>query len=190
MSIFKQAMFLLLGSLFVSIGVTFFIIPNHLVDGGMIGIALLFSYVWDMNIGLLLVLLSIPIFILVWFYQSSFVYKSVAGILLTACFINLLGLIHYELALPSLATAILGGFLLGTGVGIMFLVDISSDSLDLFALYLSDIFKLNVGILIFILDALVVGMGFFIISKEEQILSLIAITSHGMSATLITKYRN
>lgn len=190
MSILKQLLFLFIGSLFVSIGITFFIVPSNIVDGGMIGVALILNYIWDVNIGFILVLLSIPVFILVWFYQSSFVYKSLVGILMTAAFINLLDLLSLELTLHSLPTAILGGLLLGTGVGIMFIYNISSDSLDLFALYLSDILKLNVGILIFIIDALVVGVGFFIISKEEQILSLIAITSHGMSATLITRYRN
>jgi len=56
---------ILLGSLLVAAGTNFFLVPYKILDGGIIGIALIINYLFDAKIGVAVILCSFPIFRLV-----------------------------------------------------------------------------------------------------------------------------
>lgn len=66
----------------------------------------------------------------------------------------------------------------------MFVYDSSMGGLDLFAQMLAKVYKLNVGILIFILDTLVIVVGRIVLTNEQFLLSLVTITAIGLATTL------
>ncbi|RXT06395.1 YitT family protein [Ammoniphilus sp. CFH 90114] len=190
MKMLKEIFVVMIGSILIGLGINVFIIPTNLVDGGMIGIALLLNYVWNLNVGIALFILSIPIFILVWFYKKSFVYRGFLGIGVTSFIVHLFSTISIVPLFDPLYSALLGGFLLGSGVGFMFLFDVSTDSLDLFALFLSDKFKINIGLMVFILDAFVIGTAFIIVNHQQILLSLIAICAHVCAIIMFNLFKS
>lgn len=190
MHLIKILLLLLCGSTLISIGLNFFIVPSQLVDGGMIGLALILNYVWNVKIGTALLVFSVPIFIVVWFYKQSFVYKGILGISITSLMVNVFHDIPFPFHPSPLLSAILGGLFLGCGVGLMFLFNISTDSLDLFALFISHSLNVNLGLIIFILDFLVIGLGFLLMNHDQKILSVIAICAHVSTITFFSILKN
>ena len=73
-------MIIFIGSLFTAIGVNVFLVPFELLDGGALGISLIFHYEKDIKAGWTLLLVNIPIFILAWLFYRSFFYNGIHGI--------------------------------------------------------------------------------------------------------------
>jgi uncharacterized membrane-anchored protein YitT (DUF2179 family) len=68
----KKMFVIFLGSFLLSIGINFFLVPFELLDGGIIGIGLIIKYLTGIKPGLAIVVLSLPIFALAWFYNRSY----------------------------------------------------------------------------------------------------------------------
>ncbi|WP_216831457.1 YitT family protein [Alkalihalobacterium elongatum] len=182
----KRFFAVLFGSLLISYGINQFFIPHHILDGGMIGVGLIIHYVWQLDVGITIILLSIPIYIFAWKYYRAFFYYSIPGFLVSSFFIDWFRFLAIPYEINPLLSAILGGLILGAGVGIMFRVDISTGGLDLLAQMIADFSKINIGIMIFIIDFIVVIGGIFVISPTEILLSVIAVTATGFSTMLLT----
>lgn len=190
MQLYKKALAILIGSLILSIGINFFLVPFELLDGGIIGLGLIVKYLLGIKAGLTIIVLSIPIFYIGWFHYRNYFYSSLHGMLISSFFIDLLYPFHkYFISmvhLSALVSSILGGALVGLGIGIMLRHDTSTGGTDLLAQFLSKMYKINVGIMIFIIDAIVIGIGGLLISKETFFLSLIAIIFVGLTTSLCT----
>ncbi|WP_209125127.1 YitT family protein [Alkalihalobacillus sp. BA299] len=182
----KTIWVILLGSLLISYGINQFFIPYHILDGGMIGLGLIIHYIWDLEVGLTILIMSIPIYILAWKYYRAFFIYSIPGFVVSSLFIDWFSFFVLPLVIDPLLSAILGGLILGAGVGIMFREDISTGGLDLLAQMIADYTKVNIGVMIFIIDFLVVIGGIFVITPTEILLSVIAVTATGFSTMLIT----
>lgn len=186
----KKTMAVLLGSLILSVGINFFLVPFKVLDGGLIGIGLIFKYLLGVKAGLTMILFSIPIFILAWFKYRSYFYNSLHGLLISSFMIDVLQPYQYYFLyyfkFGSLVSAITGGLLVGIGTGLMLRFKTSTGGTDLVAQFFSDMFSVNVGIVIFFIDSIVIGLGGLLISQETFILSIITITAVGFSTTLST----
>ncbi|RXJ01932.1 hypothetical protein DS745_08845 [Anaerobacillus alkaliphilus] len=182
----KKILAILFGSLIISIGINNFFVPFHILDGGMIGLGLILHYQYDVSVGVAILILSVPIYAAAWIWYRDFFYNSIVGFVVSALFIDLFHWMTVNVEnLSPLLGALVGGSLLGIGVGLMFLYDISTGGLDLLAQMIADLFKTNVGIFIFLIDLLVVFVGFSVITFDEMILSTIAVAATGVTTTAI-----
>lgn len=182
----KKLLAIFAGSFIISLGINNFFVPFHILDGGMIGLGLILHYLYEINVGVAILLLSIPIYCGAWFWYREFFYNSIIGFVVSALFIDVFQWLTITVDdLSPLIAAIIGGTLLGIGVGIMFLYDISTGGLDLLAQMVADFFKMNVGIFIFIIDLIVVFAGISVITFDEMILSTIAVAATGVATTAI-----
>lgn len=188
MHFLKKGLVILFGSILLSIGINFFLVPFELLDGGIIGVGLIIKYLTGMKPGLAIIFLSIPIFALAWFYNKSYFYNSLFGMLFSSIVIDLLSFSrgYIQLQIPPVVSSVLGGIFVGLGIGIMLRYETSTGGTDLLAQFLSKIFKINVGIMIFIIDALVICLGGMLISKETFFLSSLTITVVGLFTSLCT----
>lgn len=71
-------------------GDQFFLVPHKVLDGGVIGIALIANYVFDLHIGFVIILCSIPMFIAAWMLNREIFYNSLSGMLISSFVIDLL----------------------------------------------------------------------------------------------------
>lgn len=175
---------LVLGSIFIACGVDFFLIPFKVLDGGIIGLALIMKYLWGIEVGFSMLLCSAPIFILAWFQYRPLFLSSIYGLILSSMSISFLEPLQYYflyyIELSAIMSAILGGVGIGMGIGIMLRFGISTGGTDLLAQYISKLTLLNVGLIIMIIDFMIIAMGGFLIAMETFVLSLITIIVGGI----------
>ncbi|HAQ06496.1 MAG TPA: hypothetical protein DCR24_02835 [Bacillus bacterium] len=174
----------LIGSLLLGIGVNGFLVPHHLLDGGMIGLGLIFHYFYGWQTGLTIIFLSIPLYLLAWFLERKYFFHSLHGLMVSSLFIDLFAPAAHGLELGIMPSAILGGILVGSGIGLMLRHETSTGGTDLLAQLLNKFMSVNVGILIFIIDGIVVISGLNIIGMEKFAYSLLTITCVGLMTSL------
>ena len=190
MSSFRKYAIIIFGCLLIAIGTDFYLVPYKVLDGGVIGIALIINYMFSYRIGLVILLFSIPIFIVAWRQDRDIFYNSLTGMLVSSLFIELIAPFQYYflyyIELGPLTSSMLGGFLLGTGLGLMLRFETSTGGTDLLAKLISKYVHLNVGVIIFLIDGLIIGMGGILISWETFFYSVISIVSGGLATSICT----
>ncbi|MEH7119308.1 YitT family protein [Neobacillus vireti] len=176
------------GSTMISIGINMFILPFHLINGGIFGISLLLNYVWGFKVGLIFILLNIPIYLFAFKKDPIYFYNGIFGAVISGCLIEVLlplsGLIH----LPIISSVIIGAIVIGVGVGVMLRYHISPGGMDLLALLIAKWTKVNVGVIMVTLDAGIIFSGLFLLQDARLLYSLLIISIIGMLATFITSY--
>ncbi|WP_336786282.1 YitT family protein [Paenibacillus sp. MMO-177] len=181
---------IIMGSLLISVGINFFLVPLMILDGGLIGIALIVNYLLHIQVGLTMLFCSIPIFALVWFQSRSMIYQSLNGLLLSSYVIDLLSPYRfhflYYIEWTPFTRAVLGGFCIGTGLGIMLRNGTSTGGTDLLAHFLSRYIPLNVGVIIFLTDFIIIGTGAILLPEDTFLLSLITVAAGGVATSLCT----
>lgn len=189
----KKAASILIGSSLIAFGINYFLIPHHLINGGMIGVGLIANYAFDFRPGLTTIIVSLPLYVYAFIYYRSYFFNGLHGLLVSSFFIDLL----YPLStLPHttniVMSAIFGGIFIGTGVSLMLLVKVSTGGGDLLALIISSATTINVGLIIFTIDMFVILWGSFYLHETEIILySLIMILMVGLTTyTITTKLSN
>ena len=76
----KKALIIVSGGILIAIGINLFLVPYKIIDGGITGIGLISNYMWGLPIGLMIIILSIPIFIIAWFQYKDKLFSGVAKI--------------------------------------------------------------------------------------------------------------
>lgn len=188
----KKGAAIICGSVFISAGVNWFLVPYKVLDGGMIGIALILNYLWDVQIGLTIIGCSIPVFYIAWKWYRPLFYNSLHGMLVSSFFIDLLKpmmtLLAKNYPMPPVWSAMTGGLMIGIGIGLMLRQQTSTGGTDLLAQLLSDILSINVGVFIFLIDGLIISFGGLVISSDTFLLSLLTITSGGFATSICTMH--
>ncbi|KIL47961.1 YitT family protein [Jeotgalibacillus campisalis] len=183
----KKSAAVLLGSLFLSLGVNAFLVPYQLLDGGMIGLALILHYFWDIQAGLSMIFLSVPLFIYAWFKKRMYFYNSLHGLLVSSLFIDWLSPMRYWFDLSLPLSAILGGLFIGVGIGTMLRQETSTGGTDLLAQMIASVVKINVGVVIFIVDGFVVLLGYRIVGFESFLYSCLVICLVGLTTSWMVR---
>lgn len=180
--VFARASALVIGSILLGLGINGFLVPHQLLDGGIIGLALILHYYFDFNTGLWSALLSIPLIIYAWFNDKKQFHGSVYGMIATAIFIDLLE--PFQFTLPIWLSSILGGAICGIGVGIMLRYKTSTAGTDLIAYFIAKATPLNIGFLIAIMDGLIVLIGYQTLGFQSLVFSSITILVAGILCSL------
>ncbi|MFS0822029.1 YitT family protein [Bacillus sp. 1P02SD] len=187
MPFFMKAVAILLGSITIAMGINLFLIPNKVLDGGIIGLGLIISYLFHTNAGFSIMMLSIPIFAISWFKYRSYFFNSLHGMLLSSLLIDLFhNLNQVRIHISPILSSITGGILIGFGIGLMLRFETSTGGTDLLAQFFSEIVKVNVGILILIIDIFVICLGGIFVSSETFFLSAITILAGGITTSVCT----
>ncbi|MEH7506026.1 YitT family protein [Neobacillus drentensis] len=183
--IFQKLMATIIGSLLLGIGVNGFLVPNHLIDGGILGIALILHYFFNFPTGITMVALSLPICIFASRNKRGYFFSSLQGLLVSSLFIDLLAPLRSQIFVSHLSSALIGGVIIGTGVGLMLRYKTSTGGTDLLAKIISGRFSVNIAIVIIFIDGLIVLAGFTLLELDSVLYSCLAITTVGLTTSLI-----
>jgi uncharacterized membrane-anchored protein YitT (DUF2179 family) len=158
------------GVILASIGLKAFLLPNGFLDGGVTGIAILLNELFEIDISLTLILISIPFLILAWFTVSRrIVFRSIISIIGLAIFI------HFENFTPitddKLLIAFFGGLFLGAGIGVSIKNGTVLDGSEILGLYINNKFGLSIGIVILHFNIVLLIITGFLLSMEAAMYS-------------------
>ncbi len=117
--IIKRLIFITIGSVLMGIGLELFLVPNKLLDGGIVGIAIILSHLTNMKLGLFIFLLNIPFFFLRYKQiGKTFTISTVYAI--TVLSVTTAYLHHFEPFIrETFLVTIFGGAIIGLGVGLV-----------------------------------------------------------------------
>jgi uncharacterized membrane-anchored protein YitT (DUF2179 family) len=176
---------MIFGSLLVAAGFNLFLVPHQLLSGGVSGIAMMVGYVVGGNIGLVYLLLNIPILIWGWFATGHrFIYWSIFSVAASTLFLQLIPI--KEIASDIVLGSVFGGILIGFGTGLLLRYGGSSGGFDIIASIVTRKRDIPVGMLIFILNAVVIAaLVLFTKNWNSALYSLVSIFSAGKIVDLI-----
>lgn len=142
--ILRKMFFLTIGAFVAAGAIEGFLAPNNIIDGGIIGISMIASYLTNINLGLLVFLINIPFICLAFTKMGQkFVLQTFYAVIV---FSSALNLFHNHHATEDLLLAtVFGGVVLGTGVGIILKNEGSLDGTEILSLVLSKKWGLSVG---------------------------------------------
>ncbi|HER2157416.1 YitT family protein [Peribacillus sp. 1P06PB] len=190
MYIFQKITAIIIGSLLLSIGINGFLVPHHLLDGGITGIALIIHYYFEFPTGLAMFLLSIPLCIFAWIHERTFFYNSFLGLIVASIFIDWLEPLRNQFSLSIFPSMLIGGGLIGIGVGIMLRYEASTGGTDLLAQFISKAFSVNIGVVIFMIDGLIVTSALNTLELKAFLFSCLTICMIGMITSFMARPSN
>ncbi|HWL23147.1 MAG TPA: YitT family protein [Ureibacillus sp.] len=186
----KKLVVLLFSSVCIGIGLNTFILPLHLINGGVFGISLLIKYIWGTQVGHSIIMINTPIYLLSLLYDKSYFINAILGLIFTSTMIDLLTPLNGVVHLPTLISAILGGITIGIGVGFMIRLHISPGGIDLLALLISKSKSINPGIVMFLIDLFIIIAGIIVLKDFKLIYSIITISCVGLCVGLLNNFRS
>lgn len=169
----KQIILVLLGGAITAAGLQFFLLPNHLIDGGVTGVSIIISRLTGLPIGVFLALLNIPFVILGYKkFGKSFAALSMIGII-TLAVLTSFHAPHGLTDIPILG-AIFGGIVVGIGVGIVVRYGGIIDGTDTIALIIDKVTVFSIGEAIMCINGLIITASGFIFGWDAALYSLVA----------------
>nr|WP_277398277.1 YitT family protein [Neobacillus citreus] len=172
----KDMLYIFLGALIFAIGVNYFTIPNHLSEGGILGITIVAHYLFGWSPGVVNFVLN-AVLILVgykFFEKRAFVYTLIS---LAACsgFLFLTEDIGRKLTEDTLLASLFAGLLVGAGLGFIFRAGGTSGGTTILARLANQFFGWSIGKAMLIIDIVVVAGSIFIIGLEKAMFTLLIV---------------
>jgi uncharacterized membrane-anchored protein YitT (DUF2179 family) len=186
----KKLVVLLFSSVCIGIGLNTFILPLHLINGGVFGISLLIKYIWGIQVGHSIIMLNTPIYFLSLLYDKSYFINAILGLVFTSTMIDWLTPLNGLLHPPILISSILGGITIGIGVGFMIRLHISPGGIDLLALLISKSKAINPGIVMFLIDLFIIIAGIIVLRDFKLIYSIITISCVGLCVGILNNFKS
>lgn len=168
-----KVIMILIGAVMAAVGLQYFLLPNHLLDGGVTGLSILSAHLTNVPLGIFLVVLNLPFVYLGYKkFGKKFAAFSAIGIVTLAS----LTYVHVDNPFthtPILA-AIFGGILVGIGAGLVIRFGATLDGTDTVAILIDRITIFSVGEAIMAMNGAVIVSAGFVFGWESALYSLIA----------------
>jgi uncharacterized membrane-anchored protein YitT (DUF2179 family) len=170
----KRIIGIFLGALLVSIGLEIFLVPNNIIDGGIVGISIILSHVIGWPLGVFLFVLNIP-FLLLGYKQigKTFAISTLLGVTIMSTGTTLLYPVPVLTTDPLLA-AVFGGIILGIGVGLVIRYGGSLDGTEIVAILFNKRTPFSVGEVVMFFNLFILGSAGFVFGWDRAMYSLIA----------------
>ena len=174
LSIINKMIFMVTGSILVAIGLEIFLIPNNIIDGGIVGISIMASYLTSIPLGIFTFVLNIPFFIIG--YKQIGKTFALSTMFSVACMSIGTAFLH---PIPGLTTDMLlatvfGGIILGVGVGLIIRNGGSLDGTEIIAILLDKRSPFSIGEIVMFFNLFILGGSGFVFGWDRAMYSLIA----------------
>jgi uncharacterized membrane-anchored protein YitT (DUF2179 family) len=170
----SKVFLMILGATLYSIGLEIFLIPNNIIDGGLVGISIMVSHFTRIPLGVLTFVLNIPFFVLG--------YKQIGK---TFTISTLFSVICYSIGISIfkpipgitqdvLLASVFGGIISGLGIGIIIRNGGSTDGAEIVAIILDKRTTFSVGQIVLFFNFFILTFAGFIFGWDRAMYSLIA----------------
>lgn len=196
-----EVLYILLGTCLAGFAIAAFILPAKIASGGVNGIATIIYHLVGWEPGLVMLAISIPLFLLGLFvFGKRYGLKSLTGTILLSFWVSLFGrltayggFLPYTDRMDTLLSAVFGGVLLGSGIGIVMRSGANTGGTDIIAQIVNRFTPLPLGTALFLTDAVVIVLGAVVFGFERALFAVITLYLTGqminyMVMSLGTKY--
>lgn len=164
--------FLTFGAFIAGFGLEGFLIPNNMIDGGIVGVSIMLSYLTKVNLGLLILCINIPfIFLALKKLGKMFVIQTLFAIAMLGISVNIF---HHHIATDDILLAtVFGGVVLGIGVGIVLRNNAAMDGIEIFSIRLAKKLGFSIGEIIMFCNIFVYTAAGFIYGWDKAMYSVL-----------------
>lgn len=173
-TIINKVLLMILGSVFASIGLEIFLIPNAIIDGGITGISIMASHYTNLPLGIFIFILNMP-FLFVGYKQigKTFALSTLFSVVCLSMGVSYLhsvsGLTH-----DTLLATIFGGIILGVGVGLIIRSGGSLDGTEIVAIILDKRSSFSIGEIVMFFNLFILGGSGLVFGWDRAMYSLLA----------------
>lgn len=168
----KSMLWKLFGVIFAVIAIKGFMIPNHFLDGGLLGISILIHEFYHINVGIPLVLLNIPFVILGYkIIGKNFAIHSFLSLILLCIFLTFLPV--PTVTNDHFLTATFGGVFVGLGIGFVIRSGGVIDGLEILADYTYEQFGFTTSEIIVAINTILFLFIAFFLGIEKAMYSIL-----------------
>ncbi len=169
-----KVLFLFIGSTLAAVGLEFFLIPNNIIDGGVVGISIMLSYITNYPLGLFIFFLNIPFLILGYNHiGKTFVLSTLFSLSCLSVWVSILHPLP-QLTEDLLLAAVFGGIILGIGVGLIIRYGGSLDGTEIVAIILDKRTGFSVGEIVMFFNLFILTSAGLVFGWDKAMYSLIA----------------
>jgi len=164
--------FTVVGVLSAIVALKGFMIPNHFIDGGITGIAILISSKLDIKIGLLLVALNLP-FIFIGYLRigRSFAIQTTLSMILLVIGLNFISI--PVITDDKILIALFGGFFIGLAIGFIIRAGGVLDGLEVIGHYTNKKSGFSTGEVVMVINTVVILAAAVYFGKEAAMYSIL-----------------
>ncbi|PIC81300.1 hypothetical protein CSV75_05850 [Sporosarcina sp. P18a] len=171
--ILRRYLFISIGVVITAVALDLFLIPNSVIDGGIIGIALILNFISGVPFGILILILNLPFLFFGYkhigknfFFSSSY---SIALLAIVEFPLKTLG----PFVTDSLLATVFGGLLLGAGVGTIIRNGGALDGTEILGILLTKKIPYSVGEFVMFFNLFIFGWAGFVLGPEKAMYSII-----------------
>lgn len=184
---YKDMFFITFGILMYAFGYTAFILPEHVVMGGVAGISALLFYAFKLPPGIAIWVLNLTMLVIAYRALSKqFVIRTVIGVTILSSLVGVLQPLfeQYPVITPGedkFMHVLIGGALGGAGLGIVFSDNGSTGGTDIIVALLNKYTRMSFGRAMQTCDICIICSSYFLFHSLETIV-------YGVAFTLIASF--
>lgn len=168
---------IVLGALLTSLGYNLFLIPAHLLTGGISGIAIVIYYLTGLPVGAQNFVYNLPILYLAYrMFGRHYAFDTIFGTVVLSILLDLTHfVVDWNVCANIVLNSVFGGVLTGIGFGMVFRVNANTGGLDVVGAVVKKYYAIDMGTVVFALNFLIVAGSAFVCTLEEMLFTFISI---------------
>ena len=165
-----------LGGLISGISINTFLVPHHLLSGGVAGVAMILHFMADWPIGMMVAIFNVPLLLAAYRYLSrAYFITALYGMIMFSAAIHITGVFgKLQLVDDILLAAIFGGVISGIGSGLVFRVNGSLGGTDIVAALVKRHYAFNVSFVGFFINCVIMFIAAFLFGFKPAMYTLLS----------------
>lgn len=170
---FLSFLLITLGATLAALALEIFLVPNNIIDGGIIGISIMISYITKVKLSILTFVLNIP-FLILGYKQlgKSFLIKAAYTMLVFSVLLEQFKPVP-ELTNDILLATVFGGLLLGIGVGFVIKFGACLDGTEVVAILINKKTSFSVGQVVMFLNFFIYSTSGLLFGWDRALYSIL-----------------
>jgi len=165
-------LFCTLGAFIAAFALECFLVPNEIIDGGVVGISIMASYITKINLGIFLIAINFPFLLLAFKeFGKKFILLALYSVGMLALFVNIVSSNIKPITDDLLLSALFGGGILGLGVGLVLKNNACMDGTEILAMKISQKYPYSVGEIIMFFNIFIFSCAGFLYGWEQAMYS-------------------
>jgi uncharacterized membrane-anchored protein YitT (DUF2179 family) len=183
-----------LGTLLQAFAIRLFLVPGHLVNGGISGLAQLINYYTHFPIGVMILIGNIPLLVLGWKHLGGrrFAIRTAYAVVTVSIFTDLLVFFLPKEGLSNdlVLNTLYGGVISGIGYGLVYRGHGTSGGTDILVKVINNWRSIPISQSYLITDSLIMFLGGLVYSWRNALYAIIMLFISGIAAEVTTEGPN
>lgn len=170
--ILNRFIFLTLGSAIAAFALEGFLVPNRIIDGGIVGISIMAHTLTTQPLGIFIFCLNLPFLFLAYRkFGKKFVFSTLYSVTMLAILVSVF---HETQVTNDLTLAsVFGGVILGLGVGLILRNEGSLDGAEIVAIRFAKNSSFSVGEIIMFINVFIFALAGFLYGWRQAMYSML-----------------